>query len=189
METVVVVDYDPHWPAQFDELRAFVWPAVADVALTIEHIGSTSVPGLAAKPIIDMTVVVASRNEVPLVTERLASLGYQHLGQLGIEDRDAFRQPTRLPHHHLYVCPKETIGIVNPLAVRDYLRAHPAAARAYGELKKQLAREFPNDVDSYTIGKTDMLLDILRDAGLTPAQLGSIEHMNRAPSVRTPENF
>jgi GrpB-like predicted nucleotidyltransferase (UPF0157 family) len=186
METVVVVEYDPRWPVQFEELRALVWPAVTDVALTIEHIGSTSVPGLAAKPIIDMTVIVPSRGEVPPAIEALATLGYQHLGQLGIDDRDAFRQPSGLPHHHLYVCPQGTIGIVNPLAIRDYLRTHPSMARAYGELKKHLAREFPTDVDSYTIGKTDLLLEILRAAGLTAAELGSIERMNRAPSVRAP---
>jgi GrpB-like predicted nucleotidyltransferase (UPF0157 family) len=177
--TVIVVDYDEDWPRRFEHLRARIWPVVADVALRIEHVGSTSVAGLAAKPIIDMTVVVAARVDVPRAIERLATIGYRHLGDLGIEDREAFEHPRGLPRHHLYVCPEGTIGVVNQLAVRDYLRSHPAAARQYGELKKQLAREFPQDIDSYVFGKTDFVLDVLRRAGLTEQQLASIERVNR----------
>jgi GrpB-like predicted nucleotidyltransferase (UPF0157 family) len=113
--TVVVVDYDEEWPRQFENLRARIWPVVSDVAIRIEHVGSTSVPGLAAKPIIDMTVVVGGR-DVPLTIKRLATLGYRQRGNLGIEDREA-------------------IGVVNQLAVRDYLRAQPDAARHYGNLR------------------------------------------------------
>ena len=72
--TVVVVDYDEEWPRRFEKLRARIWPVVPDVAIRIEHVGSTSVPGLAAKPIIDMTVVVGGR-DVPLTIKRLATLG------------------------------------------------------------------------------------------------------------------
>lgn len=88
--TVVVEDYDPAWPRDFELLRQRIWPVLGDFALGIEHVGSTSVPGLAAKPIIDMTIVVASRDEVPMAIERLASLGYVHKGNLGIDDREAF---------------------------------------------------------------------------------------------------
>jgi len=177
--TVVVVDYDEEWPRRFDDLRARTWPVVSDVAVRIEHVGSTSVPGLAAKPIIDMTVVVAGRGDVPLTIERLAALGYRHRGNLGIDDRDAFDHGRGLPRHNLYVCPEGTIGLVNQLAVREYLRAQPDAARHYGELKKQLARQFPNDIDSYVFGKTDFILDVLRHAGLTEEQLTAIERVNR----------
>jgi GrpB-like predicted nucleotidyltransferase (UPF0157 family) len=115
---------------------------VPDVAIRIEHVGSTSVPGLAAKPIIDMTVVVGGR-DVPLTIKRLATLGYRHRGNLGIEDREAFDGRPDLPRHNLYVCPEGTIGVVNQLAVRDYLRAQSDAARHYGNLKRRLAIEFP----------------------------------------------
>ena len=178
---VVVVDYDEEWPRRFDELRRMIWPAVADVALRIEHVGSTSVPGLAAKPIIDMTVVVSRRSDVVPAIERLATLGYRHLGNLDIEDREAFDHPENLPRHNLYVCPEGTIGVVNQVAVRDYLRAHPEAARRYGALKKQLAAQFPSDIESYVFGKTDFVLDVLRRAGLTEDQLASIERVNRRP--------
>ena len=177
--TVVVVDYDTEWPRLFDELRARVWPAVADVALAIEHVGSTSVVGLAAKPIIDMTVVVPSPADVPGTIERLAAVGYQHVGDMGIAGREAFNAPAGLARHNLYVCAQGTIGIVNQIAVRDYLRAHPDAVVAYARLKKQLARRFPHDINSYVLGKTELLLGVLRAAGLTEAQLAEIEEDNR----------
>ena len=179
MRTVVVVDYDPRWPRQFEELRASVWPAVSDLALGIEHVGSTSVPGLAAKPILDVTIVLPSRHEVADAIRRLATLGSRHRGNLGIDDREAFDQPDGRPAHNLYVCPQATIGIVNQLAVRDYLRAHPDVAAAYGVLKKRLATQFPHDIDNYVFGKTDFILDVLRQAGLTAEQLASIERVNR----------
>jgi GrpB-like predicted nucleotidyltransferase (UPF0157 family) len=179
MRRVVVVDYDPAWPATFDGLRARVWPAVTGLALAIEHIGSTSVPGLAAKPIIDMTVVLPSANEVPRAIERLATIGYVHRGDLGIEGREAFGAPVDLPAHHLYVCPERSLGLLNPLAVRDHLLIHPETARAYGDLKKSLAAEFPYDIESYVTGKTDFILKILRKAGFTSNQLDAIERMNR----------
>jgi len=178
---VVVVDYDPAWPDRFEQLRARIWPAVADVALGIEHVGSTAVPGLAAKPIIDMTVVVPSRPDVNVTIDRLATLGYRHRGNLGIEDREAFDHAEGLPAHNLYVCPQETLGVINQLAVRDHLRAHPEKAVAYGQLKKRLAREFTDDIDRYVYGKTDFVLGILRAAGLTPEQLAAIERVNRSP--------
>jgi GrpB-like predicted nucleotidyltransferase (UPF0157 family) len=177
--TVVVEDYDEEWPRRFDDLRLRAWKVVADAALRIEHVGSTSVPGLAAKPIIDITVVVAGRGDVPLTIERLATLGYRHRGNLGIEDREAFDHPADLPRHNMYVCPEGTIGLVNQLAVREYLRARPDVARQYGELKKRLAGQFPNDIDSYVFGKTDFILDVLRRSGLTTEQLASIERVNR----------
>ena|SRR5882724_4051129 len=88
MRRIIVVEYDPAWPATFDDLRARVWTVVGDLALAIEHIGSTSVPGLAAKPIIDMTVVLPAADDVPQAIERLATLGYVHRGDLGIEGRE-----------------------------------------------------------------------------------------------------
>lgn len=181
MRTIVVVDYDPTWPNVFEQLRSHVWPVVGDVAMTIEHVGSTSVPGLAAKPIIDMTVVVPSPREVPLAVARLATLGYEHRGDLGIEGREAFSRPDGLPTHNLYVSPPGTLGLQNQLAVRDYLRAHPDKARAYGELKKHLAQQFPYDIVNYIAGKTDLLLGILREQGLPAERLAAIERANRKP--------
>jgi GrpB-like predicted nucleotidyltransferase (UPF0157 family) len=90
MRRIEVVDYDPSWPNTFESLCARLWPALADVALSIEHVGSTSVPGLAAKPIIDISSMVPENPDVPIGISRLATLGYIHRGDLGIKGREAF---------------------------------------------------------------------------------------------------
>jgi GrpB-like predicted nucleotidyltransferase (UPF0157 family) len=179
MRAIVVVDYDPAWPEVFQHLRSKIWPLVNDFALSIEHVGSTAVPGLAAKPVVDLSIVVSRESEIPLAVERLATIGYLHRGNLGIEGREAFQSPAGLPEHHLYACPQDSPGLQNHLAVRNYLRSHREMAQAYGDLKKRLARDFPHDIDSYVDGKTDFLLDLLRRAGLPADRLKAIESANR----------
>lgn len=176
---ILVVDYDPAWPDAFETLRAGIWPAVADVAVGLEHVGSTSVPGLPAKPVIDMDLIVASTADVPAAIERLAGLGYQHLGDLGIDGRDAFAAPAGSIRHNLYVCPADNLGLRNHLAVRERLRSDPAARTAYGELKRRLGRE-SDDIDAYVAGKTELIVGWLADAGLDPAERAAIEAQNRA---------
>ena len=179
MRTIKVVDYDPNWPEAFEALRSHIWPTVQNIAQSIEHVGSTSVPGLAAKPIIDINIVVSSDAHIPIAIERLAAIGYEHCGNLGIEGREAFKAPAHLAAHNLYVCLAGSLGLENHLAVRNYLRQNPSVAKAYGELKKQLAQQFPHDIDSYIAGKTDFLLEILQSANFSPAHLASIERINR----------
>ncbi|MEO0770595.1 MAG: GrpB family protein [Cyanobacteria bacterium J06649_4] len=178
MREIKVVDYDSEWATTFEALKSRIWPAIQSVALGIEHVGSTSVPGLAAKPIIDIDIIIASEAELPVVIERLAQLGYQHRGDLGIEGREAFFAPVDLAAHHLYVCTQDSVALKNHLAVRDYLKLHPEKIQQYSELKKHLAQRFPNDIDSYIEGKTDFLLEILRAANFSSAQLASIKQAN-----------
>jgi GrpB-like predicted nucleotidyltransferase (UPF0157 family) len=147
MPHVIVVDYDPAWPARFESLRLGVEAAVRGIAVSIEHVGSTSVPGLAAKPVIDMTVVVASPDDVPAAIERLASIGYRHRGDLGIAGREAFHAPADLPDHRLYVCAQGSLALANHLALRDWLRRHQDDARAYCALKRFLAGKFRDDIE------------------------------------------
>jgi GrpB-like predicted nucleotidyltransferase (UPF0157 family) len=176
---ILVVDYDSIWPVMFATLQAPILEALRGIALSVEHIGSTSVPGLAAKPIIDTDVVVPSRAEMPATIERLAELGYAHSGNSGIDDREAFESPTGLPAHHLYACVQGGAALANHLTVGDYLRRDPAATAAYGKLKKQLAEQFPTDIENYVAGKTDFLLEILRSAGFIDAVLLSIRNANQ----------
>lgn len=178
---VLVVDYDPSWPDKFEELRRAVWPAVRDVALAIEHVGSTAVAGLAAKPIIDMDVVVAARDRMPEAIARLGVLGYVHRGNLGIEDREAFTAPVPSPAHHLYVCLQGSAALANHLALRDFLRRDRAAAAEYGRIKKQLAARFPTDMASYIAGKTDYILAVLRRMEFSESTLQSIKEANLTP--------
>ena len=179
MRTITVVDHDPAWPAAFERLRARIWPVVADLAVAIEHVGSTSVPGLAAKPVIDLDVVLRSGADLPRVIGRLATLGYAHLGDLGIDGREAFAPPPGPPEHHLYVCPPDSPALANHLALRDHLRRHPELAAAYGALKKRLATTFVHDIDGYVAGKTGFIVGVLRAAGFTEDALAPIERANR----------
>ena len=179
MKAVLVVDYDPGWADIFEQLRSRTWPGVCDVATSIEHVGSTAVPGLAAKPIVDMSVVVPTEGDVPVGIERLASLGYRHQGNLGVEGREAFTAPTDLPTHNMYLCPSASLALRNHLAVRAYLRTHPNAAGEYGALKQHLASRFIHDIDGYVAGKTEAILKILRLAGFQSDELEKIERINR----------
>lgn len=178
-QRVRVTDYDSSWPLAFVDLKAAIWRTVAGVALSVEHVGSTAVPGLAAKPVIDIDVVVPSRAEMPAVIERLATLGYVHRGNLGIEDREAFGNPPGLPAHHLYACVQGSSALANHLAVRDQLRQDPSAAAAYAALKKRLAEQFPDDIASYISGKTAFIVELLRRAGLPESDLRTIRDANR----------
>ncbi len=173
-----VLDYDALWPAQFEALYKLLWPAVQGLATGIEHVGSTSVPGLAAKPVIDLDIVIPSRELLPQITGRLASLGYIHRGNLGIEDRESYSIPEPKRTHRLYVCPVSSLALRNHLTLRDHLRANPQDRDAYAQLKHQLAGQFPNDIDSYIAGKTDFIVSILASNGFARIQLNGIRRAN-----------
>jgi len=171
---VEIVEYNPQWPHFFNELSGVISTAIGDLALRIEHIGSTSVPGLAAKSIIDLTVVIASREFLPETIYRLAVLGYEHEGDLGIPGREAFaregedvpRDETgrKWPAHHLYVCAQDNAELARHVAFRDYLRDNREEARSYEKLKYQLAQQFAYDVEAYCEAKTHFVNRILKQA-------------------------
>lgn len=147
---------------------------VSDIAIGLEHVGSTAVPGLAAKPVIDMDIIIPSRDVWPTIVRRLAGLGYEHRGEVGIADRDAFRAPGDQPSHHLYVCSSGSAALRNHIAFRDHLRGHPGDAAAYADLKLELADRFSDDRERYVEGKTAFVLSIL--ARYTqPPESGSAE--------------
>ncbi|HTQ79489.1 MAG TPA: GrpB family protein [Thermoanaerobaculia bacterium] len=185
MSPITVVPYDPKWPLVFATLRETIWNAVGDVALRIEHVGSTSVPGLAAKPVIDLDVVVHLA-DVPTSLARLEGIGYRPLGDLGIPQREALKPPPSAVPHNLYVCPSTSPALKNHLAVRDYLRANPEAASAYGELKKRLAILYPEDMEGYVEAKSDFLAEVLRQAGFEQAGIEEIRRLNRRRGAGEP---
>jgi GrpB-like predicted nucleotidyltransferase (UPF0157 family) len=178
MRTVTVVDYDAAWPARFERLRATVWPVVADLAVSIEHVGSTSVPGLAAKPVIDLDVVVrsgrtcrrpsgASRRWGTTTWATSASSAARRSGRRKGRRRTTSTCADRQPE------PGEP-----PRAARPPAR-HPELAHAYGALKKRLAQAFPHDIDGYVAAKTDFIVGVLRAAGMPEDHLKDIERANR----------
>jgi len=163
-QPVVVVAYDPDWPRLFDELRGRVVTALGELAVVIEHVGSTSVPGLAAKPIIDMDVVIPSPADVPAAITRLAAIGYRHKGNLGILEREAFAPPPGSQSHHLYVCPLGSEEFRRHIAFRDYLRAHPEEAREYGACKQAAADRFRDDRAAYMLAKHELVAAMVQRA-------------------------
>ena len=179
MRTIAVVDYDPMWPRVCEEVRATVWKVLKDFAIAVEHVGSTSVPGLAAKPIVDVDVVVASDSDIGKAIEQLATFGYEYRGDLGVTGREAFRNPPGVTSHHLYVCREGVTPLRNHLALRDYLRSHPDKVVAYGDLKKRLAQQFPHDIDAYIAGKTNFILHILEESSFSDDELQRIANPNR----------
>jgi GrpB-like predicted nucleotidyltransferase (UPF0157 family) len=171
---VIIEDYDPRWAEEFDALQAVLSRAVGSLALAIEHVGSTAVPGLAAKPILDIDLVIASRERLPQVIQALGTLGYFHRGDLGISGRESFgRQDETVPRagagrvwmaHHLYVCAQDSAQLRQHLAFCDYLRQHPQAVEAYAQLKRALAERFRLDREAYVEHKTGFIREILRRA-------------------------
>lgn len=177
-EPVIIEDYDPRWPQRFETLRARVSAVLGTLAAAIEHVGSTAVPGLASKPIIDIDVLLQSQTDLQSAIERLAAMGYAYEGDLGIAGREAFRAPASEFRHHLYVCQPNSPAYQQHLAFRDYLRTHPEDACAYESLKRSLAERFGSDRDAYTQGKTEFIEAILRRA-----EASGPEHFSSAARI------
>lgn len=156
---IVVVDYDPRWPLLFAQERARVAAALAGAIESITHIGSTSVPGLPAKPIIDLLVTASRLGPPEVYVERLERLGYTFFPALGNTNRYMFGRGN--PHtHHLHIVEHGGEEHARPLAFRNYLTAHAEVARAYADLKRALALRFPDDRQAYNAGKTDFIRSI-----------------------------
>jgi GrpB-like predicted nucleotidyltransferase (UPF0157 family) len=158
---VVVVPYDDEWRRIFDRIAGPVRDAVAGLGAHVEHVGSTSVPGLAAKPIIDIDVVVRSPDDVPTAIERLRALGYVYQGDKGIPGREAFMWPSGARAHHLYVVVDGSPPHADHVRFRDHLREHPDVAQRYAALKTSLADRFRDDRLGYTNAKTEFITGVL----------------------------
>ena len=159
---VIIEDYDPQWPQRFEMLRSQIAAALDELAISIDHVGSTAVPGLAAKPIIDIDVLLRSSTDLPVVIRKLADLGYEHRGDLGIRGREAFRAKADAIYHHLYVCPPGNREYERHIAFRNYLRTHAADSTAYALLKRELASRFGNDREGYNQAKSEFVQRILQ---------------------------
>src|SRR5262249_8534461 len=138
--TLEVVPYDPQWPVAFEEEAGRIRAALGAVALRIDHNGSTSVPGLAAKPVIDIQVSVAELEPMDAYRQPLQSIGYTHVPHPDDSFCPFFHRPDTWPHsHHVHVVRGGGMEERRTLAFRDYLRGHPDCAREYERLKLHLA--------------------------------------------------
>lgn len=187
---IIIEEYSPSWPLTFLQLQSVYQSHLGSYVVGIEHVGSTSVEGLPAKPILDIDLIVEDEGLLKPIIPVLESLGYRHQGDLGITGRESFARTSALtpvdgsartwPAHHLYVCLANSTGLKNHLALRNYLRSHPAKAKAYGELKKKLAKETPDNIDAYVEGKTEFITAALKEMGFAPAALNDITRQNKS---------
>ena len=165
---VTVVPYDAAWESAFEEIKREIEAVIGDMILGIEHIGSTSVKGMSAKPCIDIDVIIKDYSVFDEITEKLGTIGYIHEGNLGIKDREAFKY-TEKPHlmmHHLYVCPQHSEELRRHIAFRDFLRQNPDAVIKYSSIKEKAAELFPDDIDKYIAYKTPCIEELYSTCGL-----------------------
>ncbi len=165
---VVVLPYDRAWKTAFKAIKLEIEAALGDLSLGIEHVGSTAVEGLSAKPCIDIDVIIEDYTVFDQVVQKLATIGYIHEGDLGIRHREAFRY-TEKPHlmkHHLYVCPRYSRELHRHITFRDFLRRNPQAAKYYGQVKKEAARRYPDDIEKYMHYKSACVGQLYEQCGL-----------------------
>ena len=155
MRKVEVVPHDPKWQEAFAIESRRITAALGRTVATIHHIGSTAIPNIYAKPIIDLLVEVNNIIEVDRQNPSMASLGYEAMGEFGIPDRRYFRKNNRegIRTHHIHVFKVDSAQVGRHLRFRDYIIAHPKEARRYSDLKRKLAKEHPTNIDGYMDGK------------------------------------
>ena len=168
---VIIEEYNPEWPKMFQEIQAILALTLGADALSIEHVGSTSVPGLAAKPILDIDVVIESMKSLPTVIAKLETWAISIRG-FRVEGREAFdRKDEYVPYseeislkmtQHLYVCHQDSQELYRHITFRDALINNPELVKEYASLKKELAITFRNDRKAYTEGKSDFVQRILK---------------------------
>jgi len=165
---IIVLPYDPAWESAFESIKAEIEAALGDLMLRTEHVGSTSVKGMSAKPCIDIDVVIRDYSVFDAVVQRLAAIGYIHEGDLGIKDREAFKYTDKLHLmlHHLYVCPQDSEELRRHTVFRDFLRGNPDAAQRYSRVKEKAAELYPNDIDGYIEYKSPCIEELYKKCGL-----------------------
>jgi GrpB-like predicted nucleotidyltransferase (UPF0157 family) len=162
---VRIVDPDPGWPAAAERELARVAAALGDLAVRLDHVGSTAVPGLAAKPIVDLQVSVVALEPQAAYVEPLAAIGYLFVPFATAPEYHFFGRPPERPRtHHLHVCRAGSFEERRHLAVRDYLRAAPDEAARYAAVKREAARRHPEDRIAYMRGKEAFVKELERRA-------------------------
>ena len=165
---VIVLPYDAAWESAFEAIRGEIQTALGDLMLGIEHVGSTSVKGMSAKPCIDIDVVIRDYSVFDAVVQKLDAIEYIHEGDHGIKDREAFKYADK-PHlmtHHLYVCPRDSEELHRHIVFRDFLRKNPEAVKKYSRVKETAVKLFPDSIDQYIEYKSPCIEELYRECGL-----------------------
>lgn len=189
-DKILILDYNPEWKNQFEELKNILTGYLNNLIIGIEHVGSTSIPGMKAKPVIDLDIIIENDDSIfKKNISKLEKIGYIHLGNMGITGREAFKRlDSTTPNlgsekkwfkHNLYLCKKGSVGLSNHLNLRDYLKENPKKVIEYSKLKQHLANKFPFDIDSYVDGKTNFIVEILNKTGMNNNETQLIEKQNK----------
>jgi len=165
---VVVLPYDIKWKSDFEKIRQEIEKAIGGLIIGVEHVGSTSVEGMSAKPCIDIDVVIKDYSVFDDVVDKLGAIGYIHEGNLGIKDREAFKymDKSHLQTHHLYVCPHQSRELYRHITFRDFLRKTPEAAIRYSTIKEKAAQLFPDNIEKYIEYKSHCIEELYKMCGL-----------------------
>jgi GrpB-like predicted nucleotidyltransferase (UPF0157 family) len=166
MRKVEVVPHDPKWREAFEVESKRVTDALGTNVVAIHHIGSTAIPNIYAKPIIDLLVEVRDIIKVDRQSSSMQSLGYEVMGEFGIAGRRYFRKDNQagIRTHHTHIFKVDSEQVERHLAFRDYMIAHPEDAQRYSELKRWLAREHPTNIDGYVDGKDGFIREVDKKA-------------------------
>jgi len=165
---VMVLPYNREWEAAFEEIKKEIESAIGDCIVGIEHVGSTSVEGLSAKPCIDIDAIIKDYSVFKAVVAKLETIGYIHEGDLGIKDREAFKYSNK-PHlqtHHLYVCPQYSEELHRHITFRNFLRNNAEAVKKYSLVKETAAKLFPDDIEKYIEYKSSCIEELYMQCGL-----------------------
>lgn len=168
-EKVIVLPHDREWKFAFEKIKTEIEEVIGDLIIGIEHVGSTSVEGLSAKPCIDVDIIIKDYSMFDTVVSKLETIGYRHVGNQGIKDREVFKYSDK-PHlqkHHLYVCPQQSEELRRHIAFRDFLRSNPEAVKKYSLVKEEAAQLFPDDIDKYMEYKTPCIKELYKMCGLS----------------------
>ncbi|HAS73568.1 MAG TPA: hypothetical protein DCS67_05435 [Clostridiales bacterium UBA8960] len=184
MRKITVEPYNPEWKNEFNKAQAFYSTSLVGLDVQIEHVGSTSVEGLWAKPILDIDIIVNDAETIRKVIDRLEECGYKHVGNYGVEGREALKLDqtnTKIDWmaHNLYVCLADNENVINHLMLRAHLRRNKNAVKAYSEIKRNLAELYPDDMTSYLDGKTDLIIGFLREEGMSEEAIQRIMDINK----------
>jgi GrpB-like predicted nucleotidyltransferase (UPF0157 family) len=184
MKKIVVEEYNPEWKNEYKKARLFYERLFEGLDIEIIHVGSTSVEGLWAKPVLDIDIIVKNIHERDVVINLLNGVGYTHIGNLGIEGRDAFKYSEDNPHlkwmeHNLYVCIEGNDNVKNHVLLKKHLLNNSDDVEKYSLLKRELANKYPNDIDSYIEGKTELITHFLKMEGMSSEVLNRIESINK----------
>lgn len=187
--TNFIEPYNPYWKTEFENLKQILYKELNEFEIDIQHVGSTSIPGLYAKPILDIDIIINNKIHLGDISNRLELLGYKNRGEQGISGRFAFRQSEDLTAstganktwqvHHLYVCFSDCLALKNHILFRDTLLKDRKLIEEYSQLKINLMKEKGMTKEKYTRQKTDFILTVLTMKGLDEKELSEIKNANK----------